>query len=175
MPRVNIISILGFSTKDRAIIARGSNRASNRTADEDNKYDDTVNATTRAEVKREKYFHPWELRSKSEVRGRVVKMKSRFETQQRIATLPKTVVKSTTGGWIKQIRFLCSSAWSATVRVLRKLQGVEVPALTTAPMDAAWPNPSLKRSANGRPPAPGRWYAVHFHRPGAGVLPLSPA
>ena len=39
----------------------------------------------------------------------------------------------------------------------------------------AWPNPSLKRSANGRPPAPGRWYAVHFHRPGAGGLPLSPA
>ena len=37
------------------------------------------------------------------------------------------------------------------------------------------PNPSLKRSANGRPPAPGRWYAVHFHRPGAGVLSLSPA
>ena len=37
------------------------------------------------------------------------------------------------------------------------------------------PNPSLKRSANGRPPAPGRWYSVHFHRPGAGVLPLSPA
>ena len=40
---------------------------------------------------------------------------------------------------------------------------------------AAWPNPSFKRSANGRPPAPGRWYAVHFHRPGAGVLPSSPA
>jgi hypothetical protein len=37
------------------------------------------------------------------------------------------------------------------------------------------PNPSLKRSANGRPPSPGRWYAVHFHRPGLGVLPLSPA
>ena len=40
---------------------------------------------------------------------------------------------------------------------------------------ALMPNPSLKRSANGRPPAPGRWYAVHFHRPGAGVLPSSPA
>ncbi len=39
---------------------------------------------------------------------------------------------------------------------------------------ALMPNPSLNRSANGRPPAPGRWYAVHFHRPGAGVLPLSP-
>jgi hypothetical protein len=35
-------------------------------------------------------------------------------------------------------------------------------------------NPSVNRSANGRPPAPGRWYAVHFHRPGAGVLPSSP-
>ncbi len=37
------------------------------------------------------------------------------------------------------------------------------------------PNPSLKRSANGRPPGPGRWYAVHFHRPGPGVLPLPSA
>ena len=40
---------------------------------------------------------------------------------------------------------------------------------------AALPNPSLKRSTNGRPPSPGRWYAVHFHRPGLGVLPLAPA
>ena len=37
------------------------------------------------------------------------------------------------------------------------------------------PNPSLKRSANGRPPGPGWWYGVHFHQPGPGVLPLSPA
>ena len=37
------------------------------------------------------------------------------------------------------------------------------------------PNPSLKRSANGRPPGPGRWHSVHFHRPGPGVLPSSPA
>ena len=40
---------------------------------------------------------------------------------------------------------------------------------------ARMPNPSLKRSANGRPPGPGRWYSVHFHRPGPGVLPSSPA
>jgi hypothetical protein len=38
----------------------------------------------------------------------------------------------------------------------------------------AWPNPSLKGSANGRPPGPGWWYAVHFHQPGPGALPLSP-
>ena len=37
------------------------------------------------------------------------------------------------------------------------------------------PNPSLKRSANGRPPGPVRRYAVHFRQPGPGVLPSSPA
>ena len=37
------------------------------------------------------------------------------------------------------------------------------------------PNPSLKRSTNGRQPGPGRWNAVHFHRPGPGGLPSSPA
>ncbi|CAD5373994.1 hypothetical protein RA210_U400009 [Rubrivivax sp. A210] len=40
---------------------------------------------------------------------------------------------------------------------------------------AALPNPSLKRSTNGRPPSPGRWYSVHFHRPGPGGLPSAPA
>ena len=38
----------------------------------------------------------------------------------------------------------------------------------------ALPNPSLKRSANGMPPAPGRRYAVHFRQPGAGAIPSSP-
>ena len=36
-------------------------------------------------------------------------------------------------------------------------------------------NPSLKRSANGRPPGPVWRYAVHFRQPGPGVLPLAPA
>ena len=39
---------------------------------------------------------------------------------------------------------------------------------------ARMPNPSLKRSANGRPPGPGLRYAVHFLSPGQGVLPLVP-
>ena len=37
------------------------------------------------------------------------------------------------------------------------------------------PNPSLKRSANGRPPGPACRYGVHFLQPGPGVLPSSPA
>ncbi|CAD5373030.1 hypothetical protein RA210_U280005 [Rubrivivax sp. A210] len=39
----------------------------------------------------------------------------------------------------------------------------------------ARPNPSLKRSTNGRPPGPGLWHTVHFHSPGPGVLPSAPA
>jgi hypothetical protein len=39
----------------------------------------------------------------------------------------------------------------------------------------ARPNPSLKRSANGMPPRPGLWHIVHFHSPGLGVTPPSPA
>jgi hypothetical protein len=36
-------------------------------------------------------------------------------------------------------------------------------------------NPSLKRSAIGRPPGPGLLHAVHSHRPGPAVPPLSSA
>ena len=71
-------------------------------------------------------------------------------------------------------------------RPAHKPQGRTVPQVTSAsrqhgakqaraPLRAARSNPSLKRSANSRPPSPGRWYAVHFHRPGVGVLPSSPA
>ena len=43
------------------------------------------------------------------------------------------------------------------------------------PRSTVLPNPSLKRSANGRPPGPVWRYAVHFRQPGPGVLPSSPA
>ena len=36
------------------------------------------------------------------------------------------------------------------------------------------PNPSFEARPNGKPPGPARWYAVHFHRAGPGVLPLVP-
>ena len=36
------------------------------------------------------------------------------------------------------------------------------------------PNPSFEARPNGKPPGPGRWYAVHFHRPGPGVMPSVP-
>ncbi len=46
---------------------------------------------------------------------------------------------------------------------------------STSPRHAVTPNPSLKRSTNGRPPGPGLRYAVHFLSPSPGVLPLAPA
>ena len=46
---------------------------------------------------------------------------------------------------------------------------------SVASSHAVMPNTSLEARPNGRPPGPGRWYGVHFHRPGPGVLPLSPA
>ena len=40
---------------------------------------------------------------------------------------------------------------------------------------SATPNPSVKLSANGRPPSPSHRYGVHFLWLGPGVLPSSPA
>ena len=48
-------------------------------------------------------------------------------------------------------------------------------AKATSPTGTPLPNPSLKRSANGRPPGPGLWPTGHFHSPGPGVPPLAPA
>ena len=41
-------------------------------------------------------------------------------------------------------------------------------------VQSAAPNPSVKARPNGKPPGPGRRYAVHFRRPGPGVLPSVP-
>jgi hypothetical protein len=49
-----------------------------------------------------------------------------------------------------------------------------VPTLAHLPTSRMRPNLSFNRSANGRPPGPGRRYAVHCLRPGPGALPLSP-
>jgi len=45
----------------------------------------------------------------------------------------------------------------------------------TPPTRRVKPKPSLKPSANGRPPGPVWRYAVHFRQPGPGVLQSSPA
>ena len=47
--------------------------------------------------------------------------------------------------------------------------------LARMPRHALRPNASPKRSAKGKPPAPGQWHAEYFYRPGASGLPSSPA
>ena len=52
--------------------------------------------------------------------------------------------------------------------------GPVVPPLSSS-ASSATPNPSVKLSANGRPPSPSHRYGVHFLWLGLGVLPSSPA
>ena len=67
----------------------------------------------------------------------------------------------------------------ATTRCNAKLYS-EKPPFVISPLKsrrgvrARTPNPSFEARPNGKPPGPGRWYGVHFHRPGPGVLPLVP-
>ena len=49
------------------------------------------------------------------------------------------------------------------------------PIPAVVPRSTLLPNPSLKRSANGRPPGPVWRYAAHFRQPGPGVPPSPPA
>ena len=74
-----------------------------------------------------------------------------------------------------QSRFLSGRCHCATWLAPRLIKRLNSRAASIAPLRHAGPNPSLKRSANGRPPGPGRQYGVHFCQPGPGVLPLSPA
>ena len=89
-------------------------------------------------------------------------------------------------GWLYVCRPSSRSAWiqprfgrargTQTDEVVeRKFQGSQLPK-TPSRRSAAipTPNPSVEARPNGKPPGPGQWYAVHFHRPGPGVLPSAP-
>ena len=73
-----------------------------------------------------------------------------MEYQQNLATLP--------------ISILIVLARSNRIEDLAAVVPVILSALAELPprtLRTCWrPNPSLKRSANGRPPGPGRWYGV---------------
>ena len=65
----------------------------------------------------------------------------------------------------------------ARLRSLRSPESCETQLMTNVSLSRhrPGPNPTLKRSTNGRPPGPVWRYAVHFRQPGPGVLPLPPA
>ena len=65
------------------------------------------------------------------------------------------------------VRILCSAALESTAFTSGGTRSYLAP-------DTPLPNHSLKASANGVPPGPGRQYGVHFSRPGPGATPLSP-
>ena len=103
--------------------------------------------------------------------------KTAFTQETCVSGVPKTTNPNRTA----QSELHACTEYSSSQTPLR-LHGQPRRAPTLAPKSSKTrraspvrPNPSVNRSANGGPPAPGRWYAVHFHRPGAGVLPSSPA
>ena len=69
---------------------------------------------------------------------------------------------------------LCHTQTSEQLRSSPQARG-SPPNPTHIQCRAVQPNPSLKRSAHGRPPGPAAGYGVHFPAAGPGVLPLSPA
>ena len=76
--------------------------------------------------------------------------------------------------WLASAKPMCCSGWQLTT--FRRLRVRLIPNRESRPPCVqSRPNPSLKRSANGRPPGPVWRYAVHFRQPGPGVLPSSPA
>ena len=83
------------------------------------------------------------------------------------------------GGHATPLSPVGGERWCRPQNKFRKLW-LGPPSSSTSAMQQLWcarllPNPSLKRSANGRPPGPGRRYVVHFRQPGPGTLPSSPA
>jgi hypothetical protein len=91
------------------------------------------------------------------------------------ATARTTPPSFTARGARKTRRFLSSQAAVATWPApWRHVPSNSAPSQFRASAPA-WPNPSLKRSANGMPPGPGRRYTVHFRLPGPGGTPSAPA
>ena len=70
-----------------------------------------------------------------------------------------------------------SATTRTRLRRLRSPESCETQLMTNVSVSRhrPGPNPTLKRSTNGRPPGPVWRYAVHFRQPGPGVLPLPPA
>jgi len=83
----------------------------------------------------------------------------------------------------KKSRALSAWLWVDTDTLRWVVSMVKNCSTSAAPNSRGWrarPPRPCHRTKNftqytGRPPGPGRWYAVHFHRPGPGVLTSAPA
>ena len=71
-------------------------------------------------------------------------------------------------------RMVSASAAPAPARFGGLKMAALWPVMNQLALGRVRPNPSLEARPNGRPPGPGRRYAVHFRQPGPGVLPLVP-
>ena len=176
MQRFYIATSFSFSTRRPVDFSRAATRKSEEAAESHAEPEGTANTNSGTGCARARTSRNLRLLGHSAAHGRDTE---HFAPSRHCRVLPATAREtprsSKLRGARKTRRFLPPPAvvatWPAPWRRVTK-NSAPSQLRASAP---AWPNPSLKRSANGRPPAPGRWYAVHFHRPGAGVLPSSPA
>ena len=176
MPRANIAASLDFRTKGRAkldsVAARNSEDAAERHAEPEG----TANTSSGTGLTRAKAVCGQHHQQAAVAHGREEEQSIPLRHHRAAPTWER--IRSPYS-WPPNLpnttRFVGSQApvasWPAPCL---HVQSHSPHSQACAP-SPAWPNPSLKRSANGRPPAPGRWYAVQFHRPVAGVPPSSPA
>jgi len=176
MPRANTAAILSFRTRKPMKFGSVAARKSEEAAKHHAAPEGTANTNSGTGFARAKTVDDEQQQQAAVAHGR----EEEQSTPPRHHCVEQTVGRvqspcSQPRGARKEMRFCGSQAAVATCPAPRLHMSRNSPHSQLRAPAPAWPNPSLKRSANGRPPAPGRWYAVHFHRPGAGVLPSSPA
>ena len=176
MPRANIAATLSFRTRRLAKFRSAATRKSEEAAEHHAEPEGTANTNSGTGFARAKAIAGQHHQQAAVAHGR-------GEEQ---STPPRLLCAETTLGRMqspcfqprgarKKVRSCGSQAAVATCPAPCLHMPRNSPHSQLRAPAPAWPNPSLKRSANGRPPSPGRWYSVHFHRPGLGVLPSSPA
>ena len=176
MPRANIASNLSFRTRRRAKFGSAVARKSEEAAEHHAEPEGTANTNSGTGFARAKTGDDQHQQQAAEAHGREKEQSTpprRHRAEPTLGGMQSPY--SRPRGARKKIRSCGFQAAVATCPSPCLHIPRNSPHSHLRAPDPAWPNPSLKRSANGRPPSPGRWYSVHFHRPGLGVLPSSPA
>ncbi len=175
MQRASITAAFIFSTRIRAVSTRPAARKRYQTAECHAEPEGTANASSGTGFARAKiwrHLRPWQTsvaHGRDEERSALHRNEVARPTPKRTSSRFSQLRSTPTTSLFLSLRAVVAT-WPTLGRLVRK-NSLHSRLRASAP---AWPNPSVNRSANGRPPSPGRWYAVHFHRPGLGVLPSSP-
>ncbi len=176
MPRSDIAAILSFRTRRRAISHSAAARKSEEAPEHHAEPEGTANTNSGTGFARAKAVDDRHHQQAAVAHGREEEQSTPPRHQCAEPTLGRMQAPCSQPRGARRVIRSCGSqaavARCSTPCLHMPRNSPHSQLRASAP---AWPNPSLKRSANGRPPSPGRWYSVHFHWPGLGGLPSPPA